>query len=72
MSSYGHVVMILGFLASGSMGAAHWRCGLKCVGLSPTLSNFLFNNFLNAHCIVKMINTELQDINQLMGYRDAQ
>jgi len=33
---------------------------------------FLFNTFLNVHCIVKVTNTELQDINRLMGYRDAQ
>jgi len=36
MPSYGHIVMILGFYVSGSTAAAHWRCGLKSMGLSPT------------------------------------
>jgi len=33
---------------------------------------FLFNNFSNAHYIVKVTNTGLRDIKQLMGYRNAQ
>jgi len=33
MSSYGHIV---GFCVSDSTAAAHWRCGLKCAGSSPT------------------------------------
>jgi len=36
MSSYGHIVMILGFCVGGSTVAAHMRSGLKSMGLSPT------------------------------------
>jgi len=38
----------------------------------PLEAIFLFNNFVNVDYIVKVTNTELQDINQLMGYRDAE
>jgi len=52
---------------------SHWRCGSKSVSSSPTWNNFFsFNSFLNTHYIVKVTNTELQDIKQLMGYRDVQ
>jgi len=52
---------------------SHWRYELKSASSSLTWNNFFsFNNFLNAHCIVKVTNTELWDINQLMGNRDAQ
>jgi len=36
MSSYEHIVMILGFCVRDSTAAAHWRCGLKSAGSSPT------------------------------------
>jgi len=64
--------MILGFCVSGiTVAAAHWRCELKCTG-SSQVANFFVQLFFNAHCIVRVTNIELQDINRLMGYRDAQ
>jgi len=59
VSSYGLIVMILGFCVSGSTAAVH----TGDAGSSPTKQFFSFNNFFNVHNIVKVTNTELQDIN---------
>jgi len=55
----------------------HSSCSLEmwvevCGFESHLKQFFLLNNFLNVHCVVKVANTELQDVNQLMSYRDAQ
>jgi len=77
MSSYGLIVLILGFCVGGCTAAVH-RLHTGDAGSSLRVqvtleANFFsFNNFLNVHYIVKMTNTELQDVNRLMGYRDAQ
>jgi len=59
--------MVLGFSVSGSTVAVH----TGDLGSNPTWNNFLFSNFLMHSILVKVTNTELWDINQLMGYRDA-
>jgi len=69
MSSYGHIVMILGFMQVAAQqlltGNAVWSVRVWV----PIEVIFSFNKFLNVHCIVKMTNTELQGINRLMGYK---
>jgi len=64
MFSYGLNVIILGFCESGSTVAIH----SGDMGSNPTWSNF-FVQYFNTRCIAKVTNTELRDINQLMGYR---
>jgi len=73
MSSYGHIVTILVFCVGGSTAAIH-RVYTGDARVRIPLETIFFRSiiFSNAHCIVKVTNTELQDINQLMGYRDAQ
>jgi len=63
MSSYGLIVMVLAFCVGGGMAALHRVHTGDARVQVPLEINFLFNNFLNVHCIVKVINTELQDIN---------
>jgi len=55
MSSYGLIVMILGFCVSGCTAAVH----TGDAGSSPII--FSFKNF-NAHIIVKVTVSELRDI----------
>jgi len=64
MSSYGLIVMVLGCCVSGSTAAVH----IGDVGLSPQVGVpleailFCLIVFFNMHYIVKVTNTELQDI----------
>jgi len=69
MSSCGLAyVMILGFSVSGSTAAVH----TGDTGLNPTKkAKNLFNNLVMRIVIVKVMNTKLWDVNQLMSYRDA-
>jgi len=68
MSNYGLIIMILAFCVSGGTAAIHGLhtgdAGWSSRVWVPLETIFLFNNFLNAHCIVKVTNTELWDINQ--------
>jgi len=72
MSSYGLIMMVLGVCISGTTAAVHTGDVGSSHGFGPHLKQFFsFNNFLNTHCIGKVTNTELRDINRLMGYRDV-
>jgi len=64
--------MILGFvLVAAQQLVLEMRFEVR--GFESHLKQFfLFNTFLNTHCIAKVTNTELRDINRLMGCRDAQ
>jgi len=67
MSSYGLIVMILAFCVGGVMELTlemrEFESHLKQIFCSIIFSNM--------HCIVKVTNTELRDINRQIGCRDA-
>jgi len=75
MSSHGLIVFILGFCVGGGTAAVH-RLHTGDAGKfeSHLMQFFSFNNFFKRTLYSEgdVTNTELRDIKQLMGYRDAQ
>jgi len=68
MSSYGLIVTILGFCVGGGTAAIHRLLtgnvnGSLRVRVPLETKFFLFNIFLNTHCLVKVTNIEVPDIN---------
>jgi len=65
--------MILAFCVGGGTVAIH-RVNTRGARVRVSLETkifFVHILFSNAHCIVKVTNTKLRDINRQMGYRDA-
>jgi len=65
MSSYGYIVMILGFCVSGSTAAVHSGEWIEVHEFESHLKQFFCSIIFLMHivAIVKVTDTELQDIN---------
>jgi len=64
--------MVFSCCVSGSTAAVHTGdAGSRPRVQVPLQAIFFRSIVFNAHYIVKVANTEIQDINQFMSYRDA-